>query len=230
MKDNKRITKENVKRVSDVKNKNNKRTKKIKKNIDLSKVPVLKFFNEFLREYNDKLKKQHIIIYVICLVLFFIFLAFKISNINVTQNFELVSGALNTSDKTVLLSLLKESVISIFLVIFAGITPFIHLPVLGFAYPYVLAANIAEKFMITGSRIDIVFMTIGSIIQVISISLAITLGFYYCSFTTKKFRYSQRSGFGIDDLKRQVYTIRKNEESLEKLEIERQKKREKIKS
>lgn len=202
--------------------------KRKKNNNDKKSYP--KFINEFLTFYNQNLRKKHIIVYVISLVIFFLFLAMFISSIDVTTSIEaLAENAQENINKTSLFNeITKQTIPSIALIIFAGITPFVYLSVIGFCYPYLLAGEITEAFLINSQTGNLIFMTIGAIIQIFAISLAMVTGFYYCTISGKKFRYSQRRGFGLYNVKKQLYEIKNNEEKLKKLEEEKRKKDEKI--
>lgn len=188
------------------------------------------FLKEFLEFYKENLRKKHIIVYVISLVIFFIFLAMFISSVDVTTSIEKLAVAnTNTSNVSdIFNTILKQTIPSIFLVIFAGITPFIYLSVIGFAYPYVLAGDIAAIFLVNTHSYNVILMSLGAIIQIFAISLAMVAGFYYCSLSSRKFRYSQRSGFGMYDLKKSLYSIRKQEEKIKELDKKKIKKDEEI--
>lgn len=188
------------------------------------------FIIEFLKFYNDNLRKKHIIVYIISLIILFIFLAMFISSIDVTTSIETLAenAQASVSKTTVFDEIIKQTIPSVFLVIFAGITPFVYLSVIGFYYPYLLASDIASAFLITSQTGSLVFMTIGAIIQLFAISLAMVAGFHYCSISSKKYRYSQRSGFGLYNVKKQILEIRKDEKKLAKLEEDKRKKDEKI--
>ena len=189
------------------------------------------FFNEFFDFYNTNLKKKHIIVYVISLVIFFLFLAVFISSIDVTNSIERLAESSTQAQvstiKDILSTIFKQTLPAIFLVIFAGITPFVYLSFIGFGYSYVLALDIANAFVINPHTYNVILMTIGGIIQIFAISLAIVTGFYYCGLSTKKFRYSQRSGFGLYDFKKQVYSLKNQKEKIEKLDEAKRKKDEK---
>ncbi len=207
-------------------------TKKVNRNTKEKKVSLSKnypkFIGEFLEFYKENLRKKHIIVYVISLVIFFVFLAMFISTIDVKTPLETVIENTQKADTNVFSTIIKQTIPSVFLVIFAGITPFIYLPVIGFCYPYILASDIAESFLMTTHTSNIICMTLGGIIQIFAISLAMVAGFYYCGFSTKRFRYSQRSSFGIYNVKRQLYEIKKDDKKITKLDEEKRKKDEKI--
>lgn len=212
------------KRKSNIKKENiKKKNKKVKLNKNYPKC-----ISEFLEFYKENLRKKHIIVYVVSLVIFFVFLAMFISTIDVKAPLETVIENTQKSSTNVFSTIIKQTIPSVFLVIFAGITPFIYLPVIGFGYPYIIASDIAESFLMTTHTANIICMTFGGIIQIFAISLAMVAGFYYCGFSTKRFRYSQRSGFGMYNVKRQLYEIKKDDKKIAKLEEEKRKKDEKI--
>ena len=191
-----------------------------------------KVIGEFLDFYKKDLRKKHIIVYVISLIIFFIFLAMFISSLDVTTSIATLAenAQENVNNSNVFIQIFKQTLPSIFLVIFAGITPFVYLSVIGFYYPYILAGDISSSFLITSHTGSLICMTIGAIIQIFAMSLAMVAGFYYCTISSKKFRYSQRSGFGLYNVKKQIYEIRKDEKKLAKLEEKKRKKDEKIES
>ncbi len=181
---------------------------------------------DILKFYNSNLRKKHIIVYIISLIIFFVFLAMFISSIDVTHSIEEIVESTENS-QSIISIILKQTIPSTFLIIFAGITPFIYLSFIGFAYPYMLAKDIASTFLVNAHAYNVILMTFGDIIKIFGISLAMVMGFYYCSLSSKKFRYSQRSGFGMYDLKKHMYELRKDEEKLNKLNEEKLKKDEK---
>ena len=155
-----------------------------------------------------------------------------ISSIDVTNSIEKLAQSSTqvqvSTIKDIFNTIFKQTLPSIFLVIFAGITPFVYLSFLGFGYPYVLALNIANTFLVNPHAYNIICMTIGAIIQIFAISLAMVSGFYYCGLSSKKFRYSQHKGFGLYDFKRQIYSIRNQTDKIEKLDDDKKRKDEKV--
>lgn len=202
-------------------------TKKVK---EFSNKKIPKVFKDFITFYNENLRKKHIIVYVISLIIFFMFLAMFISNIDVTTSIEIIAqnAKQSSNEYNVFKEIIKQTIPAIFLTIFAGITPFVYLSVIGFYYPYILAGDIAHLFLMTSSNGNLIFMTAGAIIKIFAMALAMVTGFYYCSISSKKFRYSQRKGFGLYNVKKQIYEIKNNEEKLKRLEEDKRKKDEKI--
>ncbi len=217
-------------------NKNNKR-KKVSSNRKVANVKVnpkkeeknmfVLQLKEYFSYYNKNYKKKHMIFYIISLILFFIFLSIFISSIDVTAQLQNISESVEQFNVNILNTILKEDIPISFLIIFAGITPFIHLPIIGFLYPYILAGNIANLFTISSHYANLIFMTVGSVIKIFAVSLAIVAGFDYCSYSSKKFRYSQGMSFGVQDLKRHYYTIRNNKEKVEEIDLQKNEKAQK---
>lgn len=196
------------------------------KEVKTSRIKLPNVLQEILDFYKKNLRKKHIIVYIISLIIFFVFLAMFISSIDVTHSIETIAETVEESknDPGIFSIILKQTIPSIFLIIFAGITPFVYLSVIGFVYPYILAQDIASIFLINTHAYSVIFMTLGDIIKILGISLAMVTGFYYCSLSTKKFRYSQRSSFGMYDLKKHLYELRKNEKKLKEIEEEKKNK------
>lgn len=205
------------------------RAKQTNKKQSLKKRYEIKtIIKEYLEFYQEKLKKTHIICFIICLILFFILLGSKMTQVD-----QLFSDGVAEKivDVSYFSSLIKNKIPIIFVIILAGITPFVHLSALGFIVPYHLVMNICASYAIHHSVVGVIFMCVGAIIQLFAFSLAIATGFYYCKLTSKKYRYQQHSSLGIRDVKAAVYKLRKQDEKLEKLtqkEYEKSVKREEL--
>ena len=176
----------------------------------------------YLNFYKKNLRKKHIIVYVLSLVVFTFLMVNFISNLSETNKF--LAQMNNVKDTSNIFStIIKEKIPLVFLFIFSGITPFLYIPVLGIVgYPYILSVE-----LINMPVLNMVISTIGGVVQLFGISLAISAGIYYCTNNTKKFRYDQSSTFGLDDVKLQIYEATKKEDKLKKLQDKRQAKIEK---
>ncbi|MEG2348877.1 MAG: hypothetical protein RSB67_04455 [Clostridia bacterium] len=206
----KNINKEDKK----IRNKNRTSIPKRNKNKNGSKLfDILKNYYSF---YRENLKKKHIVLYVIILILFFIFLSILLSQVNFDTILKEVGK--NTMDNNSIFSMIKEKIFIIFLIVFAGITPYVYIPVIGVLSSYTFALSIVSVFGVNNSTFNLVFMCIGAIMQIFGFALAISTGIYYCKISTKKFKYSQSRSFGINDVKKAVYEIRKNNAKVEKIE------------
>lgn len=176
----------------------------------------------YLTFYKKNLRKKHIVVYILSLVVFTFFMVNFISNLSETNKF--LAQMDNVKETTNIFStIIKEKIPLVFLLIFSGITPFIYIPVIGIVgYPYILSVE-----LINMSTLNMIISTIGGVIQLFGISLAISAGIYYCTNSTKRFRYDQTSTFGIDDVKLQIYEATKKEDKLNKLKDKKQAKLEK---
>lgn len=181
---------------------------------------ILKSYYSF---YKKNLRRKHIVIYVLSLIVFAFCLITFMNNIDTIN--QLLSEVRNYKmDTNVFSILIKQKIPVIFLLIFSGITPFIFIPIIGIiGFPYILATSIMNM-----SVINFVISCIGAIVQIFFVSLAIASGIYYCSQSTKKFRYNNYSTFGLDDVKKQIYESTKKEEKLKKVEEKMAKKSEKL--
>jgi hypothetical protein len=196
--------------------------KKIKKQVVNSKKEKFRFSNimkNYFSFYNQNLKKKQIIMYIIILVLFGIFMTNIISQVDVTKT--IANQSVGTST---FLNILKEKVLFTLLIIVAGITPYLYIPVIAALFiPYVYAVDILNVINNGQGTVSLVSTSISAVLQLLGVSLAVATGIYYCINTTKKYRYSQKKSFGMFDLKKQVYEIRKDEDKLQKLMDDRQK-------
>lgn len=197
--------------------------KKENKNTNLVASNMLKNYFKF---YNDNIKRKHAIIYIISMIIFFILLSFFISNIDVTQNLNNISQDAANQEKINIVKIIFEQKIPLmFLIIFAGITPYVYIPVLGMLNSYTLATSIINIFGKTNNNLNLIFSSLGSIIQLFGTALAIATGIYYCTLATKRSKYNKITQLGVNDIKRNIYQLTKNEKKLNELEqkIENQK-------
>jgi hypothetical protein len=199
---------------------NVKRVKKVQKKVVKKQIKERKFppiVSEYISFYKENLRKKHAILYIITMVMFFAILSLSISKIDVSTTIQnLGKQSINAS----VLSILKDKAILVFMIIFAGITPFVYIPVLGVFSSYMLANDIVKIFSIPNSSGNIILMSIGAIIEIFGIALAISAGIYYCGLSSKKFRYDNSKSFGLLDLKKAIHTITKNNKKVEEVDQE----------
>lgn len=187
-----------------------------------------KNIKKYLELYNKNIRKTHIIIYIICMLVFLMVVNSYISNIDVTN---ILTGNANISISSLFSIIFKEKLVMIFLMIFAGITPFIFLPLIGVVSSYNLAVCVGSLFILNSSTIWIILSCIGSIIQMFGFSLAISIGTYYCILATKKYRYNFKGGITFSDIKKTLYKSTNNKQKFDnemQKENERNQKREKL--
>ena len=187
-----------------------------------------KNIQRYFEFYNKNIRRTHIIVHIICMIIFFIVVNSYISNIDITNAF---IGNATTNTNSIFSIVFKEKLIMVFLIIFAGITPFIFLPLIGVISAYNLAVCVGSLFMINSSTILIILTCIGAIIQMFGFSLAISIGTYYCILATKKYRYNFKGGITFSDIKKTLYKSTNNEEKFNeeiKKENDRNQKMEKL--
>lgn len=180
---------------------------------------VKKIMQNYKEFYHQKIKKIHIIITILSLFLFFIFLVTKIhefSNLEITIN------------KISYLEAAKENFMLTFLMIFAGITPYMFLSFLGLIAVYNVAIKLALLYVTGKSVIYFTLLCLIGIMMVLCYSFVMAVGMYYCTLSTKKFTYSQKKGFSFQDVKASVYKLRGNTKKIEEFEEKKKKEQEKI--
>lgn len=175
----------------------------------------------YIKFYKENLRKKHVVCTVISILIFIIFLVSNImdlSKINETIEYTKVPYFTN----------LKENLLLSFIIIFAGITPYCFLSVLGFSGIYNIALKVAYMYVSSGNILLLIVNCLVSIIIAISYSLCIASGIHYCVLSSKKFTYSQKKGFNFKDFKASLYRLRKDEEKLRLYEEEKVKQAQKI--
>ena len=131
-----------------------------------------KVLKEYFKFYKQKLMRKHIIVYIICLVIFFVMIASFTSKINSTPNMlQLIENAKDVSDNsTGIFSLIfSKKITLIFMIIFAGIAPYFFIPVIGVFSASSLATDIVSNFNILTGKGSIISMCIGAIIELIAV-------------------------------------------------------------
>lgn len=210
---------------------NNKKRKKSlnKKNTDNKIIKMLSEYKEF---YKENLKRKHIIMYFVLLVIFFVSLMFLLNNLNVEN---VVKQIVETGGKAKILesssfinTILKENISVIFVILLAGITPYFYLPVIGSFIAYNFALKISMMYIGSINIITLTFTSLGMIIEMFGYALAIAMGIYFCKNSTMRFKYMQSGGFSFDDVKKGIFEIKKDEKNLEKINKKMLEKKEKM--
>ncbi|MDF2866275.1 MAG: hypothetical protein K0R72_1093 [Clostridia bacterium] len=180
---------------------------------------ILKNYFSF---YNKNLKKKHIIVYIISLIIFAFFMVNFINNLNEVNQF--LSEVNNIGkNPNIFMTIIKDKIPLVVLLIFSGVTPYVYIPVIGIiGFPYLLTMNIMNM-----STLNMIIACIGGLVQIFGVSLAVAAGIYYCTSSTKRIRYNQSNALGLDDVKKQIYEATKKEEKLNELNDKMQAKREK---
>lgn len=186
---------------------------------------------EFYDFYKKELYKKHLVLYVISLLLFFIMLIYcfkangstnEIGKVikNESESIELLGKMANFK------SIFSDKIIINFVLLLAGVTPYIYIPIVGVLYSSYLAMDIVALFNNIASNMNPIFMTIGSIVQLFGFALTSAMGICFCKISTKRFRYSQVINFTFNDIKKEYYSIKKEEKKLEEA-IKKEEKRNK---
>lgn len=188
---------------------------------------ILKGYFKF---YKENLRRKHLILYIISLIMFFVVIAYLISKINSTPDIATLAEnakQLSQNSKSVFSLILTEKIPLVFMIIFAGIAPYFFIPVLGLGISYSLAVNIVTDFNVLTGKGSIVLMCIGAIIELIGIALAVASGTYYCIISTKRWKYSRNQDYSMLDFKKNFYEAIKNEKKLKETKSKQAKKQEK---
>ena len=176
--------------------------------------------NNYWKFYKENLKVKHVVCTVIFVLLFVIFLVNNIADFSKLA--ELQYEKISYFDK------LKENLLLSFVIIFAGITPYVFLSVLGFSVGYNVAVDIALEYVSSHNSLLLIVHCIIALVIAVSYSLSIATGIYYCTLSTRKRKYSQRKNYSFNDVKIAIYRLRKNEEKVQALENKKKEKKEKI--
>ena len=177
---------------------------------------------EYFSFYNKNLRRKHIVIYILSLIVFTMLMIVLIQNLDEINQITAGENIIK-SHSNIFMTILTEKIPLTFLIVFSGLAPFAYIPLIGiFAYPYILVIQ-----LINMSVINMVLACIGSVIQIFGISLAISAGIYYCKLSSKRYRYNESATFGLDDVKLQFYESTKRIEKLDKLKNKIEVKREK---
>lgn len=201
--------------LNDIKAKNGKVNKfKININSNDIKMQVIDF-------YNQKLKKMHIIFLVIMLAVFAIMFFSSFSAIR-SGKYAVAEGAAPIG----LVDSIKQNLFLDIVIIIAGITPYCFLSVIGTAQSLTLVNELALRYATHSSMM--ITCLIGGVLEIIGVSLCVAIGLYYCRLSTKKNKYYHHSDFGMDDVKMQLYELRKQEDKLKELTKKKEEKARKI--
>lgn len=217
----------NVSRNSgNVKSKNSKsKLNKKDENVNVSdnkssKFDIKNIMRGYFKFYKEKLMRKHIIVYIICLVVFFVMIATLISKINSTPNIaELAQKAKEVSEASngVFSLIITKKIPLIFMIILAGIAPYFFIPVIGIASSYSLACDIVTNFNVLTGKASVIPMCIGAIIQLIAVGLSVATGIQYCLLSTKRWRYSRNQDYSMIDFKRTFYEATDNKKKLKEI-------------
>lgn len=215
--------------MSDVKKR---RTSEKKANVT-EPIKLKNIIKNYFTFYKQKIMRKHIIVYIICLIVFFIEIVSLTGKIDSLPNIsELAQNAKEISENSQgLISLIFTNKIPlIFMIIFAGCAPYFFVPIIGIGSAYSFAIDIVTNFNVLTGKTSLVPMCIGVIIELIAVGLAVATGIEYCLLSTKKWRYSRNKDYSWIDFKRTFYEAVNNKKKLKEIEkkkIQKNKKNEK---
>lgn len=195
--------------------------KKNHKNLNKYNVKINNNSLELVNFYNEKIKKIHIIVFVIVAILF--------TTVFISSVYRYKSGSNYIAEGTTLASFgsqLRENFLLDAVVILAGITPYFYIPVLGGIESIVVVNDMVLRYAFSESLL--ITSYIGGLIQMIGIALCIAVGIYYCRLSTKKNKYYHQSEFSFNDLKKQYYSLRKDSKKVEEIEMKKEQKRKEV--
>jgi len=193
-------------------------------------ISIKYILTEYFKFYKTKLMKKHIVVYILCLIIFFAMLSYFISKVDSAPNIaELAENAKKISENApdIFSFILSKKVPLVALIIVAGMVPYIFIPVIGMAMSYNLALEIATNFNVLTGKSSVVFMSIGAIIQLIAISLSVSAGIHYCIISTKKWRYSKSQDYSMLDFKKTLYEATNNKKKLNEVKKKKEEKNKK---
>lgn len=195
-----------------------------------NKINFKYIMKDYFKFYKQKLMKKHIVVYIICLIVFFVMIASLISKINSTPNIaQLAESAkmLSENAKSVFSLIVYEKIPLLFMIVFAGIAPYFFVPVLGIGVSYSLAVDIVSNFNVLTGKSSVIPMCIGAIFQLIAVGLAVAAGIEFCILSTRKWRYSRNQDYSMIDFKRTLYEATKNDKKLKEINKKKEVKQEK---
>lgn len=165
--------------------------------------------------FRNELANKFEVLFIISIVLFIILLCVFLGS---TQ-------MVNYNTGMTLLESIKFKGMFFGLAFLAGFVPYFYIPILSYlGYIITIANDVAMLSTKCGTFKAIALYLIPGIVELVSISLITAVGFYLCKISTKNRKYVNSSSFGLDDVKIQLYEIRKQPEKAEKMrEIKKEK-------
>lgn len=203
-----------------------------KKNNGIFKKIVYNFSDFF----KNNLKRKTLVVYIISLLLLGIFYTMFLSQNNntndIAQQAQSLSNGVVSYKSQILKEIVKSKVPIIFLCIFSGIVPFFYIPALCtyFVSNYTVSV-IVKAIESSSSKVNLVTLSISSVLQLLGYSLAIATGIYYCINETKHFRYDESKHTTFNDIKYKFYEYKndkKNQTKAYDVKKKREAKKEKL--
>lgn len=196
----------------------NKEEKDVKKSPEVKKKELGKFLKAHIFKKTKVLTVIGILLFIVIISVFM-----KAS--------DEASAGLEIIEKTSLLNGVKERFIILLLILVAGWVPYFYIPAIAFgAYVFMLGGDIVVAMESHGRLLTLLLNIIPALLDILTVSVLAAIGIYMSNYTTKKYKYSQRTSFSFLDVKMHLYQITKNQEKYEQAVIKKQERIEKMKA
>ena len=187
----------------------------------VSKEEAKKQLAEFIKTH---IFKKTRVLSIVGIILFLCVISVFISS-----SFSL-SLELETIEKTSLVNDLKERAFIMLLILLAGWVPYFYIPAIAFcAYVFMLAGDVVFAMESKGMIVTLLLNILPVLIDVLTVSIITAIGIYMSSYTTKKYRYTQRTSFSFLDVKIQLYQMTKKQDKYEEAVAKKQERIDKMK-
>ncbi len=183
---------------------------------------------DYFKFYKTDLRKKQIILFILSIAIFGIFMGAHISNLkNEDYIAQIQNIGQNTESFNLFETIFKEKILVTFVLILAGITPYLYISVLGISVGYQLAYEMVEVLFVAGNNGNVILMCIGAIIQTIGFSLASATGIVWCKISTKRRKYANSKDKSFLDFKKEFYLLKGDDKKIKELEQKRKEKAQK---
>ena len=195
--------------------------KEAEKKVEKSKEEKKKALGRFIKTHI--VKKTSILVIIGILLFVLVISVFASASEDIT-------GELKTIQKSSLINDIKERVIVLLLILLAGWVPYFYIPAIAFgAYIFMLACDVALAMETQGSIATLLLNTLPVLVDVFTVSIITAIGIYMANYTTKKYRYTQRTSFSFLDVKIHLYEMTKKQDKYEEAVAKKQEQIDKMK-
>ncbi len=192
------------------------KTQKAEHKKDKEKINSKKELGKFL--------KEHVITKTKVLSIMGIILSILVVLIVSSSDFKMTDEIISFP-KTSILSVLKERLVILLLILLAGWVPYFYIPTIAYvAYIFMLSGNLLLEMELHGRILTLTLNLLPVIIDILTISIIVAIGMYMCNYTTKKYRYTQSMSFSFLDVKLHLYEITKKEDKYNEVLAKKEKK------
>lgn len=153
-----------------------------------------------------KTKILFIIGVIIAILTAVLFSVFDVSLVNENE----------TIEKAGILSVLKDRVLKLILILVAGWVPYCYIPAIVYvAYVFILSGDLIFNMQINNGLITLLINVIPSLIDIFIASIITAVGLYISNYSTRKYKYNQKRSFSFQDVKIQLYQMTKKQDKYE---------------